>query len=84
MYVENPGGLSSSCEMIILRHNSCGGIMRVCMGIFTTALRNKKKSNSQLKILHLTSTEYRLLSDRLLRWRKPSLASYPFRGFLRT
>ena len=84
MYVENPGGLSSSCEMIILRHNSYGGIMRVCMGIFTTALRNKKKSNSQLKILHLTSTEYRLLSDRLLRWRKPSLASYPFRGFLRT
>ena len=27
--------------MIILRSNSHGGIMRVCMGIFTTALRNK-------------------------------------------
>ena len=36
------GGPSSSCEMIILRNNSQGGIIRVCMGIFTTALRNKK------------------------------------------
>ena len=27
--------------MIILRNNSHGGIIRVCMGIFTTALRNK-------------------------------------------
>ena len=31
---------SSSCEMIILRHMSHGEIMGVCMGIFTTALRN--------------------------------------------
>ena len=37
------GGPSSSCEMIILRNNGHGGIIRVCMGIFTTALRNKKK-----------------------------------------
>ena len=36
------GGPSSSCEMITLRNNSHGGIIRVCMGIFTTALRNKK------------------------------------------
>ena len=36
------GGPSSSCEMIILRNNSQGGIIRVCMGISTTALRNKK------------------------------------------
>ena len=36
------GSPSSSCEMIILRNNSHGGIIRVCMGIFTTALRNKK------------------------------------------
>ena len=36
------GGPSSSCEMIILRNNGHGGIIRVCMGIFTTALRNKK------------------------------------------
>ena len=28
--------------MIILCNNSHGGIIRVCMGIFTTALRNKK------------------------------------------
>ena len=35
------GGPSSSCEMIILRNNGHGGIIRVCMGIFTTALRNK-------------------------------------------
>ena len=33
---------SSSCEMIILRNNSHGEIIRACMGIFTTALRNKK------------------------------------------
>ena len=48
------GGPSSSCEMIILRNNSHGGIIRVCMGIFTTALRNKKNtSNSQKKYLTL-------------------------------
>ena len=35
------GGPSFSCEMIILRNNSHGGIIRVCMGIFTAALRNK-------------------------------------------
>ena len=36
------GGPSSNCEMVILRNNSHGGIIRVCMGIFTIALRNKK------------------------------------------
>ena len=36
------GGPSSSCEMIILHNNSHGGIIRVSIGIFTTALRNKK------------------------------------------
>ena len=35
------GNSSSSCEMIILRNNNHGGIIRVCMGIFTTAPRNK-------------------------------------------
>ena len=46
--------------MIILRNNSYGGITRVCMGIFTTALRNKKKntSNSQKK-------KFTLLSQRI-------------------
>ena len=65
------GGPSSSCEMIILRNNSQGGIIRVCMGISTTALRNKK-------IPHLTSTVYRLLSDRLLWWKEPILAISSF------
>ena len=35
--------------MIILRNNSHGGIIRVCMGIFTTALRNKKNTSNSLK-----------------------------------
>ena len=35
------GSPSSSCEMIILHNNSHSGIIRVCMRIFTTALRNK-------------------------------------------
>ena len=37
-------GPSSNYEMIILRNNSHGEIIRVCMEIFTTALRNKKHS----------------------------------------
>ena len=46
-------------------------IIRVCMGIFTTALRNKKLSQilkkKKKKKPHLTSTVHFLLSDRLLR-----------------
>ena len=38
------GGPSSSCKMIILRNDSHGEIVRVCMEIFTTALGNKKIS----------------------------------------
>ena len=38
--ISSTGGPSSSCEMIILRNKGHGGIIRVCMGIFTTALRN--------------------------------------------
>ena len=34
------GGPSSSCEMIILRNKSHGEIIRVCIGIFKTTLRN--------------------------------------------
>ena len=61
------GGPSSSCEMILLRNNSHGGIIRVCMGIFTTALRNKKiRQILKKKIPRLTSTVYHLLSDRLI------------------
>ena len=37
------GSPSSSHEMIILRNNRHGEIIRVCMGIFPTALGNKKK-----------------------------------------
>ena len=37
----NTGDPRSSCEMIILHNNSHGGIIRVCMRIFTTVLRNK-------------------------------------------
>ena len=36
------GGPSSSCEMIILRNKSHGEVLRVCMGILTTVLRNEK------------------------------------------
>ena len=42
------GSPSSSCEMIILQNKSHGKIIRVCMGIFTTALGTKiKLKNSQ-------------------------------------
>ena len=36
------GGPGASCEKIILHNNRHGGIIGVCMRIFTTALRNKK------------------------------------------
>ena len=52
--------------------------VRVCMEIFTTALTNKKYSQISNKIPLLTSTVHRLLSDRLLCWKEPILASYPF------
>ena len=60
------GGLSSSCEMIILGNKSHGEIIRVCMEILTTALRNINSIKFSIKIPHLTSTVRRLLSDRLL------------------
>ena len=40
----NTGGPTSSCEMIILRNKIRGEVKRVCMGIFTTAPRNKKNT----------------------------------------
>ena len=70
---------NSSCEMIVLRNNSHGAIVRVCVGIFSTASRNKNVKFS-MKIRHLTSTEHRLLSDRLLRWRETielSISRFP-------
>ena len=76
--------LTECCEMIILHNNSHGGIIRVCIGIFTTALRNKKIHQILKKVPHLTSTAYCLLSDRLLWWKERILASFTFRGFQRT
>ena len=76
------GGPSSSCEMIILRNKSHGEIIRVCMGIFTTALRNKKWVKFSIQIPHLTSKVHCLLSDHLLCWKEAILASYPFLGLL--
>ena len=75
---------SSSGEMIILRNNSQGEVIRVCIGIFTTALRNKKYVKFSIKISHLSYTAYHLISDRLLSWKEPILASCPFRGFPHT
>ena len=66
-FTNSTGGPSSSCAIIILRNKSLGEIIRVCMGIFTTALRNKKMRPIFYKIPHLTFTVYRLLSDRLLK-----------------
>ena len=42
------GSPSSSCEMILLRNKNHGENMRVCMGIFTTALWNKTWKYSQI------------------------------------
>ena len=69
----------SSCEIRVCE------IIRLCMGIFTIALSNIKNAvKFSIKIPHLTFTEHRLLSDHLLRWKEPILASYPFLGLLRT
>ena len=40
------GGPSLSCELILLRNKSHGEMIRVCMGIFTHALGNKKYSQT--------------------------------------
>ena len=78
------GGPSSSCEMIILRNNSYSGIIRVCMGIFMIALGIKKYVKFSIKIPHLTSTMYRLRSDRLLWWKEPILRKVRFLCTLKT
>ena len=74
---------SSSCEMIILWIKSRGENTKVCMRIFRTALRSKKRVEFSIKIPHLTSTVHRLLSDRrLLCWKVATLASYSFLDLL--
>ena len=51
--------------------------------MFANALVNKKKySQFSIKIHHFPSTVHRLLSDHLLCWKEPILASYPFLGLL--
>ena len=53
------------------------------MRIFTTALKNNKNTvKFSIKIPHRTSTVHRLLSDRLLCWKEPILASHPSLGLL--
>ena len=74
------GGPSSSYEMIILRTNSHGGIIRVCIIIFTTALGKRKYVKFSKTKPHLTSTTYCLLSDRLLWWKERISASCAFLG----
>ena len=74
---------SSSYEMIILCIKNHGENTKVCMRIFRTALRSKKRVKFSIKIPHLTSTVHRLLSDRrLLCWKVATLASYCFLGLL--
>ena len=50
------GSPSSSCEMIILRNNSQGVIIRVCMGIFATALTTGGPSSSCEMIILLNNS----------------------------
>ena len=49
------GGQSSNCEIVILQDNSHGETIRVCMGIFTTAPRNKNFGQLLTETPHLTS-----------------------------
>ena len=72
------GGLSSSCEKTILRNTSHGEIIRVCIGIFSIALRNKKKNS---KVLNKNTSPY-FHSTLLVIWpltmlKRTLLASYP-------
>ena len=58
--------------------------MRVCMGIFTTALENKKIGQILTKNTSPYFHSALPVIWRLLRWREPILASYLFGGFLHT
>ena len=74
------GSPISSCERIILHNNSHSGIIRACMRIFMTALRNKKIR----QILNKNTSPY-FHSLSLIIWpltlmKEPILASCPFRG----
>ena len=56
LFIYSTGRPSSSCEMIILRNKSNGKIIWVCMGIFTTAFRNKKNTYSQILTKNTSSS----------------------------
>ena len=58
--------------MTILRNKSHGEIMRVCIGIFTIALRNKKKS----QILNKNTLPYSI-SERPIQEAKNSSSKWP-------
>ena len=77
------GGPSPGGEMIILRNKSHGEILKVWMGIFSTALRNKKYG----QILDKNTSPYfhraSLVIWPLAMLKKPILASYPYLGLLR-
>ena len=53
-FTPSTGGLSSSCEMIILRNKSHGEIIRLCMAIVTTEVRSKKYN----QILNTNNSPY--------------------------
>lgn len=51
-----------SCEMIILRNESHGEIITVSMGIFTTALMNKKEKLLLCKFRNSNSLKWALFN----------------------
>ena len=74
-FCKTTGDPSSRCEMIILRNNRHGEIIRVLWEYLRPLYGIKKSVKFSQKIPHLTSTVRWLLSDRLLRGREPISAS---------
>ena len=74
-FVKPRGDPSSRCEMIILRNNRHGEIIRVLWEYLRPLYGIKESVKFSQKIPHLTSTVRWLLSDRLLRGREPISAS---------
>ena len=67
----------SSCEIRVMAK-----LWEFVWECLQTLLWIKKYSQFSIKIPHFTSTVHRLLSDHLLCWKEPILASYPFLGLL--
>ena len=74
-FCKTTGDPSSRCEMIILRNNRHGEIIRALWEYLRPLYGIKKSVKFSQKIPHLTSTVRWLLSDRLLRGREPISAS---------